>query len=315
MTNRYPLPPFPSGWFLVAESSSLDVGEVRPIRYFGQDLVLFRTAVGAARIFDAHCPHMGAHVGFGGFVEGDGLRCPFHQWLFASDGTCANVPYSDRSQPKVALRSWPVEERGGLIFVCHDPIGTGTAWQLPERPEWDADGWVGYETVSWKVRMHTQEVAENVPDSTHFYFVHKVPTIPTVTVDIDGDVYRQHMVGRDSLGAETWSTRQEAFGLGLIWLSVQGPPQMKFLTAVTPIDEEFVELRLLFLVNEGTGAVTLSAIGRIAVDALIENTSRDIPIWEHKVYRERPPLVAGDGPIGQLRRWARQFYPEELAAT
>ena len=44
------------------------------------------------------------------------------------------------------------------------------------------------------------------------------------------------------------------------------------------------------------------------VEAIAENTGRDVPIWEHKVYRERAPLVAGDGPINTIRKWARQFY-------
>ena len=35
-----------------------------------------------------------------------------------------------------------------------------------------------------------------------------------------------------------------------------------------------------------------------------------MPIWENKVYRERPALVEDDGPLPELRRWARQFYPE-----
>lgn len=36
---------------------------------------------------------------------------------------------------------------------------------------------------------------------------------------------------------------------------------------------------------------------------------QDIPIWEHKRYRDRPSLSEGDGPIMQYRQWARQFYP------
>jgi 3-ketosteroid 9alpha-monooxygenase subunit A len=34
----------------------------------------------------------------------------------------------------------------------------------------------------------------------------------------------------------------------------------------------------------------------------------DIAIWENKVYRESPRLVDGDGPIGKLRAWYKQFY-------
>ena len=76
-----------------------------------------------------------------------------------------------------------------------------------------------------------------------------------------------------------------------------------------------MELRLLFLVRDETGIGTLSPTGRAMVDATIENTSRDVPIWEHKIYIERPPLVPDDGPIRELRKWARQFYPDAIDAV
>ena len=40
---------------------------------------------------------------------------------------------------------------------------------------------------------------------------------------------------------------------------------------------------------------------------------QDIPIWEHKKYREHPVLVKGDGEIAEYRRWVAQFYswPDE----
>ncbi len=34
----------------------------------------------------------------------------------------------------------------------------------------------------------------------------------------------------------------------------------------------------------------------------------DLRIWEHKVYIDPPALCDGDGPIGKLRKWYRQFY-------
>ena len=59
---RYPFAPFPSGWYFIAESASLAPGDVVPMRWFGRDLVLYRTASGQAVVADAHCPHMGAHL-------------------------------------------------------------------------------------------------------------------------------------------------------------------------------------------------------------------------------------------------------------
>jgi 3-ketosteroid 9alpha-monooxygenase subunit A len=36
----------------------------------------------------------------------------------------------------------------------------------------------------------------------------------------------------------------------------------------------------------------------------------DLHIWEHKVYRDPPVLCDGDGPIGKMRRWYRQFFTQ-----
>ncbi len=311
MEYRYPFAPYPTGWYLVATSSEVAVGSVTPLRLFGRDLVVFRTASGQAVVTDAHCPHMGAHLGYGGQVHGETIRCPFHHWSFGVDGACVEVPYAPvgAAPPTVGLSCWPVHETSGLVLVHHSEHGRAPSWTMPARPEWGAPGWVGYESVSWRIRMHVQEVAENVPDTSHFLAVHGVDPMPTSEVETDGPVFRQQMRFPDG----TPVVEQEVFGLGLIWLrsgAPGGPPGLRtsFLTATTPIDDQHVDLRLLYLVYEGEGATEISPTGRAMIASISDNTARDVPIWEHKVYRERPALVATDGPIGVLRKWARQFY-------
>jgi phenylpropionate dioxygenase-like ring-hydroxylating dioxygenase large terminal subunit len=305
---RYPFGPYPTGWYLALESWALPAGTAVPLHLFGQELVAFRTAQGQAVILDAHCPHMGAHLGYGGVVDGEGIRCPFHAWRFDTSGQCADVPYNDgRRPPRVGLACHPVHETSGLILLHHSDSGAAPTWHMPDLPEWGVPGWEGYETVGWRIRMHVQELVENVPDTAHFAYVHKVPGTPRAEVEVDGHIYRQR-----SIIGETGEafTVQEAFGLGLVWLRTA--QKIVFLTATTPIDEEHVDLRLLFLVNEGENegarSTGISPASRSLIDAIAENTSRDVPIWEHKVYRERAPLVPGDGPINELRAWARQFY-------
>jgi hypothetical protein len=34
----------------------------------------------------------------------------------------------------------------------------------------------------------------------------------------------------------------------------------------------------------------------------------DVPIWRDKIFRDRPLLVKGDGPVTEFRRWYGQFY-------
>src|SRR3546814_6367094 len=70
---------YPTGWFWVAWSHEVSVEDApRPLRYFGRDLVLYRGASGRPVVLDAHCPHLGAHLGYGGSVCDDDIVCPFH---------------------------------------------------------------------------------------------------------------------------------------------------------------------------------------------------------------------------------------------
>jgi hypothetical protein len=128
---------------------------------------------------------------------------------------------------------------------------------------------------------------------------------------VDGHVYHQVM------GDDTYALRHAAYGLGLTWLDVEEPLRYKFLVAATPIDEQHVDLRLLFLIHEGVGVTEISKQGRSILGTIEKNTALDVGIWSRKAYHDRPPLVAGDGPIGVFRKWAKQVYeePARLAAV
>ena len=50
--KRYPMP-IPFGWYVVDYANDLKAGEVKSVRYFGQDQVLFRTTNGEVSMLDA----------------------------------------------------------------------------------------------------------------------------------------------------------------------------------------------------------------------------------------------------------------------
>jgi nitrite reductase/ring-hydroxylating ferredoxin subunit len=307
--SRYPFSPYPSGWYQVAWSADVAPGEVRALRYFGQDLVLFRGEDGAPALLDAHCPHLGAHLAYGGCVRGGSIVCPFHHWRWDASGRLLEIPYARRGRlPDVALRSWPVHETCGVILAWHSLTGAEPGWRMADAPEYGAPGWSGYHTKTWRIRMHVQELAENVPDAPHFRYVHGTPTLPTAIPSTDGPIYRQQtrMTSADRKLDLTFC--QEAFGLGLIWLRTSSEPRMAFLNATTPIDDEHCELRISMLIRDDAPGGALSPPARAHVEGLFAQVDQDVPIFEHKVYRAKPPLVEDDGPIPVLRRWAQQFY-------
>ena len=47
---------------------------------------------------------------------------------------------------------------------------------------------------------------------------------------------------------------------------------------------------------------------RLAMRDGSHTIDQDVPIWENKVFWERPHLCSNDGPIMRFRKWAQQFY-------
>jgi len=322
MAGRFPFPSYPSGWFRVAGADEVQSGAVRPLRALGRDLVLLRTAEGTPHVFDAHCPHLGAHLGFGGRVVEGTLQCPFHGWRYAPDGSCVHVPGAARIPPAARLRSWPVVEWCGQLMLWHHPHGSGPEWDLPEVPEWGAADWSFRPANEWVIRSHTQEFGENGMDLAHFPFLHaqQTTTIRSESLEIAGPILTHRTFQRYTI-----------FGLARFWMpEVTGPLDMTlvgpgcainrasveagirlsytYLFFFTPKEDERVEVRSTLGMRRLGNRLAESLLMRKAIREGARTIEQDIPIWENKLYRERPLLSEADGPIMQYRRWYRQFY-------
>ena len=66
----YDVDPYPIGWYFVAFSDEVEALSVSRVHYFGQELVLYRGESGAVHTTEAFCAHQGAHLGWGGKVQG-----------------------------------------------------------------------------------------------------------------------------------------------------------------------------------------------------------------------------------------------------
>ena len=143
----------------------------------------YRTDDGVLHVLDAHCPHLGAHLGHGGKVKDDCIVCPYHGWGYGPDGVNKFIPYEDRPNVSHSLKVWPVVEQHGCVFVWHDPAGGPPRWELPDlftmlaaparrpRPTTTAP----YPEMSVKYEgepVHPQITLENAPDTVHFEHVH-----------------------------------------------------------------------------------------------------------------------------------------------
>ncbi|AUX40936.1 (2Fe-2S)-binding protein [Sorangium cellulosum] len=306
MSARIPLPPFPRGWFQVASSDELSAGGPLPLRCFGRDLVLFRTQDGEARVLDAHCPHMGAHLGIGGRVEQDGIRCPFHGWVISGNGRCVRIPYADTIPPKAAIRSWDVRELDGMILVHHTSGDEPPSFEIPALPEARSPAWSPGMNRRWRIRTHVQEALENIVDPAHFVTVHGMSERPRTELEIEGHVIRSRSAvkqkgpgGRVVDGTITW----EGHGMGYGTIRFTGIAELLFVNTVTPVDDELIDVRFAFW-HPSDGPRRLGEALAAEVSRQLEE---DIPIWENKIYRPQPVLCPGEKGIMTFRKWSSQF--------
>jgi len=298
VTDRFPFP-IPNGWFVVAMSGDIDPGKVQSLHYFGRDLVLYRTEDGEPRLVDAYCPHLGAHLGVGGKVEGDCLRCPFHGWKFDGEsGDCVEIPYggAERIPVKARTRPYPTIERGGAIWAWHHAAEGEPFFELPLVPEMDDPAWTAPLLQEFTIATSCQEMAENNHDFAHFQYVHGTESIPDGEEVIEGTYKSVKNPGLE----------RETFGLGLGVVRVPG--MLTFVSSVTPIDDDNVHVRWMFTVPVESGEKS----ARFFAQQFTSGVTQDIPIWENKIYRPLPVLTKTESGIIAHRNWSKQFYSEDV---
>lgn len=303
--------PIPNGWFAVAVGDEIAPGEVSVRHYFDQDLVVFRTASGEVAVFEPYCPHLGAHLGHGGRVEGEMLRCPFHGWKFDAAGECREVPYAKRIPPNARVGKWPTVERYGFVFVWRDTDGRAPWFELPEVPESASPEWSTHQRYDWVIRAHGQELGENGVDPAHFRFVHGTLNVPVMEAKEDGPrrIAFQPVEMRTPRGDVKGAIEARSYGMGFSTTRFTGICETLELATMTPIDATRSHVRYAFTQPRVNGQDPKGGVAAAIIRDIVKQTNEDVPIWENKVYRERPVLCEGDGPIAQYRRWCQQFYP------
>lgn len=316
------LPPFPTGWYAVAFSSELATGAVLTRQLAGREVIAYRTQADVANVMNAHCPHLGAHLGMGGEVDGDFIRCPFHGFCFDTDGTCVSTGYGTTPPAGLAATTWQVRETDGVLYV----------WAGNDNPDWTPpelgdEGWSPLVFDTFSLRDHPQETTENSVDLGHFAIVHGYRSVDIIEpVRTDGpQLSIGYSAERSTFGISTaFEYRIDIHGLGYSRVDLMIPKEnlaFQLFILATPTDAEHVDLRIgvriqSFSNRRPTRRILRALpkrwgetiVSRLVAREVLRDAKSDFPIWENKAYIHPPRLAEGDGPIGVYRKWARQFY-------
>eukprot|EP00966_Prymnesium_polylepis_P279994 6469079-Prymnesium_polylepis.1 len=185
-------PGFPNGWYCVCNATDVADGAVKSIDALGTHLVAFRGEDGIAGVLDAFCPHLGAHLGSGGTVVGNTLRCPFHGWQFEASGKCVEVPYCKGPVPdRAKTKAYVVRELLERIYVWFDAEGRPPQWELRCHEDLArdlaADTYYLAAVRHFEFAQHMCEMAMNSADPFHFKTLHQPFPLPGLKHVLSGD--------------------------------------------------------------------------------------------------------------------------------
>jgi nitrite reductase/ring-hydroxylating ferredoxin subunit len=318
-----PALPYPSGWFSLGLSSELRPGTVLTRPCMGEDVVLYRTRDGELLAVRPYCPHLGAHLGAGGVVDGDNLVCPFHKFAFGPDGTCVRTLAAQYgSPPRARLLHFPVREVNRIIYIWRSHDNRPPTWEIPRLPG------VGSGRLScrtYEVATHPQEALENLVDYGHFLALHgfigwEEPAPPKTNgpffrasprfrakrFPLLGEITVDQPTQMSGLGCMTGTVELPHIGVSVhVWIlpTPIGPwsLHLRQVTSAAFSKPKWLPCRIRELLSRLIARAAMYWIQRQIID--------DALIWTHKRYEPRPRLTKGDGPIGQYRHWAGQFYP------
>jgi 5,5'-dehydrodivanillate O-demethylase oxygenase subunit len=157
-------------WQPLAAAAELKDQSTKKVRLLGEDLALFRDRSGKLGLVAELCPHRRCSLAYG-VPENEGIRCPYHGWLFDREGNCLEQPAEPAEssfRERVKTISYPVREVGGIFWTY---MGPGEAPVFPRH-----DYLVQENTLRdiglTMLPINWVQAMENSLDPTHLEWLH-----------------------------------------------------------------------------------------------------------------------------------------------
>lgn len=153
------------GWSQIAFSKQLKQ-HITPVHIGKHPLIAVRREGESVRVFDAACPHRGAHLGHGGTFDANTIICPFHGRRVALGCTGSS---------RYEIREYPVVEASGCVFArTSERYDHGFADYVQElaRTHYLMPGF------TLPIDVAPECVIENIFDTDHFHAVHGLSRPP-----------------------------------------------------------------------------------------------------------------------------------------
>lgn len=158
-------------WYVAAWATELEMGQPLARRLLDEPIVLYRTESGQAAALEDRCCHRGYPLARGRVV-GEHLQCSYHGLCFDTQGACVKVPGQNTVPAAARVRSFPVLEVDGLVWIwmgeeeLADPA-TVIRFPFHTDPAWS------WKSDHFSYRANYLMLYDNLLDLTHVGYVHQ----------------------------------------------------------------------------------------------------------------------------------------------
>jgi vanillate O-demethylase monooxygenase subunit len=170
-----------NAWYVAAFSREIGRA-LQPIRLLNESVVLYRTSSGEVAALEDACPHRKLPLSMGR-LKGDAVECGYHGLTFNMQGACIDAATQTRIPPLASVRSYPVRERYGLVWIWMGEHDKAASTPLIDIEHHDDPNWYLSSGDSLMCRCHYLWLVDNLLDPSHVAWVHRGTFAGAGTVD------------------------------------------------------------------------------------------------------------------------------------
>lgn len=160
-----------NAWYVAAAGHELDRKPLA-VTMLEENIVLYRRGNGKVTALENACPHRKLPLSMGR-VKGDAIECGYHGLTFDHTGTCVRAACVDRLPSYARVRSYPVEERYGLIWVWMGAPEQADPNTIFHVEHWGDPRWGLNAGDSMTIDCNYLYVTDNLLDPSHVAWVHQ----------------------------------------------------------------------------------------------------------------------------------------------
>ena len=160
-----------NSWYVAALSSEIKA-ELRSLRILGENIVLYRTQSGDPVALEDSCPHRRLPLSMGRLLNGN-VECGYHGLQFDPSGRCVAAPTQHRIPPSAKVRSYPVVDRWGLVWIWMGDAATSDDRLIIEIENYDNPDWRVTTGDALTCACNYRYLTDNLLDPSHVAWVHR----------------------------------------------------------------------------------------------------------------------------------------------